>query len=398
MSGVQARALQRIRTVFVKEVRDHWRDRRSIVLSLMFPLMAPILVGLLLSNIAGTNVDGTSKRDIRIAVAGEKFAPGLIAYLRENGVAMHQAPLGREAQETALSTRAERVILEVPPEAAGREKFSLTVMVDRNNPGGVADAAELMRHITAFGRATSERLVVAAGLDQTDVTPITVEEVTVGRAPNTAFLFYNLMAPLIMFMIFMGAVYLAIDVTVGERERGSLEPLLTAPVARHELLLGKSLAALCFTALIVGINLAAFRTSLVLATGGATGLAPPPGIASFAAMFLVSVPLMALAVTVQMSIAAVTRSAKEAQIYLGLLPIVPLIPGMAMVFAPVPPSLATALIPVFGQLTLFGELIRGEGVPLGPALVASAVTLLVAVLVFTAAARLFGRERVVFGQ
>ncbi|MCG8504372.1 MAG: ABC transporter permease subunit, partial [Sphingomonadales bacterium] len=228
MSGVQARALQRIRTVFVKEVRDHWRDRRSIVLSLMFPLMAPILVGLLLSNIAGTNVDGSSKRDIRIAVAGEKFAPGLIAYLRENGVAMHQAPLGREAQETALSTRAESVILEIPPEAAGREKFSLTVMVDRNNPGGVADAAELMRHITAFGRATSERLVAAAGLDQTDVTPITVEEVTVGRAPNTAFLFYNLMAPLIMFMIFMGAVYLAIDVTVGERERGSLEPLLTA--------------------------------------------------------------------------------------------------------------------------------------------------------------------------
>lgn len=396
MSPFDAGWRRRVWTVFAKEMRDHGRDKRSILLSMIFPLLAPLVVGLLLKSIAVSNVDGERELAISAMVAGDQHAPELTAYLKDHGVSVRPAPADRAAQERMVSRGQEPFVLIIPPEAAGQERFSLTIIVDRANPRSTAGTTEIMRRIREFGRQTSVRLIEARGLDAGVVTPVTVEEVNVGRPPNTAHLFYGMVPPLVMFMIFMGAVYLAIDVTVGERERGSLEPLFTAPVARWELLLGKACAAWVFTAAILAINLTAFRLSLTWATAGAPELAAPPGTLAFVSIYLTALPLVALAVTVQMSIAAITRSAKEAQIYLGLLPIIPLIPGLIMVFNPVRPSLATATVPLFGQMTLFADVIAGHGVPLGLMAVATAVTLVAAIVWFVLAARLFEREKLVF--
>ena len=226
---------------------------------------------------------------------------------------------------------------------------------------------------------------------------MTVTESNIGKTLNTAFLFYNMIPSLLTFMIFMGAVYLAIDVSVGERERGSLESLLATPIPRANLLLGKSATALFFTSIIVFINLVAFYIALLWATSGADNFTPPPSIFVFIQLFLFSVPLMIFAVALQMTIAFMTKSAKEAQIYLGLLPIVPLLPGLIMVFNPVEPTSAVSSIPIYGQLALFIDLISGKDTNWVGVFYSVVGTLSAAMIVFYLASRLFEREKTVLG-
>lgn len=391
------KAFESIKIVFYKETVDHLRDRRSLSLSLVFPLLAPILVGILLYFVNTSNIQGQEDFIMDGPVAGAENAPRLMEYLTEHGIVIKPAPLVREFQEDAVKRGSLPFILVIPPEAAGQNLFKVEIIMDRGSPKSLAAAATILRHVIIFGRQESRRMLETSGLDPRITTPITVTERNVGKARNTAFLFYNMIPSLLTFMIFMGAVYLAIDVSVGERERGSLESLLATPIERSSLLLGKSLTALFFTSVIILINLVAFYIALRLATGGVENVDPPPGALVFLKLFVISLPLMAFAVALQMAIAFMTKSAKEAQIYLGLLPIIPLLPGLVMIFSPVDPSSAISAIPIYGQLALFIDIIGGRDPGWSNVMYSIVGTMSGAMIIFYGASRLFEREKTVLG-
>lgn len=388
---------RKIQIVFYKERRDHVRDRRSLILSMVFPLLAPMLVGSLLYFVAQTNIQTERDTPVVAAVSGKEFAPDLIAYLEARNVTIKAAPVVREYQELAVKNGELPFIIVIPESAQGKDRFAVDLMVNQGSPPSMAKAATVLRHLTDYNRRQATQMVETAGLDPGILNPVGIRQIGVGNPINIAYLFYNIIPSLLMFMIFMGAVYLAIDVTVGERERGSLESLVATPITRTELLLGKALAAFFFTAIIVLINLAAFYAALHWATSGVENIAPPPDIAVFVKLFLLAVPLMAFAVGLQMTIAFVTRSAKEAQIYLGLLPIVPLVPGLMMVFNPVEATGLASAIPIYGQLALFIDMIEGNPTPMVNILSSALGALAAAFLVFSAAGKLFEREKTVIG-
>ncbi|MBI1208246.1 MAG: ABC transporter permease subunit [Azospirillum sp.] len=384
---------RRIRVVAAKETRDHVRDLRSLVLALIYPFFGPLMIGILLS-VSSASMLMSSGRMVTVGVQGARFAPGLIRYLWQHELPMVEVAAGDEA----LAIRSGRVpvVLRIGADAEGRDSFAVSLLVDFSRVASTTAAATLSQMVGGFGRETSRRLLAERGVEAGVLDPVRVATVQIGRGANIALFFYNLIAPLTIFMIFLGAVHLAIDTTVGERERGSWEPLLTAPVERWELLLGKAIAAFLFTAAAVGVNLATFRIVLGIAAAGNPGLAAPPDSITFAAMFGVALPLMALSVVLQLSIASIARSMKEAQIYLGLLPLVPALPGMAMVFVPLQVQTWMAAVPVLGQMMVFGQLVAGD--PVAPLhLVLSAVTTgVVTVGMFRVATALFQREKLFF--
>ena len=96
------------------------------------------------------------------------------------------------------------------------------------------------------------------------------------------------------------------------------------------------------------------------------------------------------------AIALISRSMKEAQIYLGLLPLVPALPGMVLVFSPLHVSDTIAAIPLLGQLTLFNQLVAGESVALSHVLASAGVSLTLAAVIFWFAQRQFEKERILF--
>lgn len=113
-------------------------------------------------------------------------------------------------------------------------------------------------------------------------------------------------------------------------------------------------------------------------------------------MFLIVAPMCLLASAIQIIIATYTRSFKEAQNYLGFLPMVPGLPGLLLSFMPVKAELWTMLIPTFGQQLLINQVLRGEAVSSANILVSAAATLAVGLALVLVAMRLYGREQLLF--
>ncbi len=376
--------------VLGKEMRDHLRDRRSLLLGLVYPMLGPFLLGVLLS-FASTNLQRKAGAEFSIAAIGTENAPGLVKFFKENGVTLKPAPANPRA---AVRSGKEPLVLIIPPEAAGRDRFTVRMLIDLNRIANAASTVAVIELLTVFGQLTARRLMLAQNLDPGIAQPIVVEHINVAHKPNIASFFYNMITPLVMFMLFLGGAHIAIDMTAGERERGSLEPLLSAPVERWELLLGKSGTAFLFTLFSIVVNFAAFRVILGIVVADSDSLAPPPDTRVFIDMFVVAIPLMALAVTMQIAIAAVSRSMKEAQIYLGLLPVIPALPGVAMAFSPPGAHAWMAAAPGFGQMMMFSQLISGQEVNPAHLALSAITTTLLALAFFLWATHLFKREKV----
>lgn len=383
----------RLMAVFKKEMRDHLRDRRSLLLALIYPLLGPLLVagGLAL---AGKTLDREdASRPLVVPVIGIEHAPELAKFLQDQNIRFTPAPASEDARAQAVRDGWLKVILIVPDSARGRTDFTVDVVTNLGRVDNLRVTQRLADAVSAYNDKIAAERARKAGLPAGFAQPVRMTKINVARDANIAVYFYNMMPPLVIFMIFLGGVHLAIDTTVGERERGSLEPLLLAPVERWVLLLAKSMAAFVFTAITAAVNLGAFKVFMTMAAATSATLVAPPGWGLFALLFVVAVPLMAIAVALQMSVAVVTRSMKEAQIYLGLLPLVPALPGMVLVFRPLSPTDAGALVPVFGQMTLFNQMVAEELPALGHVLAASASTALAAALIFLLAAKWFRREK-----
>lgn len=377
-------------SVFAKEIRDHSRDRRALLLALIYPLLGPMLVagGLVM---AGKTLQAESHdRPITVHARGLEHAPELAAQLSENNISTVPAP---ENPEEAVRQGRSRVVLVVPPQAAGSYSYTVELITNLGRVDNLRATARLADAIQQYNTTVAAQRAQDAGLPEGYATPIVMKQINVARDANLAVFFYNMMPPLVIFMIFLGGVHLAVDTTVGERERGSLEPLLLAPVERWTLLLGKSMAAFIFTAITTVVNLGAFLLFMSMAAATSTRLVAPPGVDVFVITFLVALPLMAIAVALQMSVSVITRSMKEAQIYLGLLPLVPALPGMVMVFSPLHPTTATAAVPVFGQMLIINQLIAGQTPTWTHVLLSATTTLIAAGLVFWLAAKWFRREK-----
>ena len=377
-----------IRIVFSKEIVDHARDWRSLLLALMYPLLGPLLVGLLLALSTGAVETETREPPIRLVVAGGEHDPGLTGFLYDQDRLYIEPPI--DDLEMAVRSGLVPLALVIPAEAATEPFYTARILVDGSQALNRVSAAGLTELVHAYARIQSAALVEQAGLDSALLEPVRTVQVDIGERESAASILFGMIGPFTIFIVFLGSVYVSIDSIAGERERGSLEPLLTTPVDRWVLLAGKAGAAMAFTALSTAVSLAAFK---LIADGVAADIhPPPPSLMVYGALFALALPLMTLAVTLQMLIAVLSRSMKEAQVYLGLLPLIPAMPGILLVFAPVQLGLWSSGVPVLGHLVLMSEILAGHAVP--PLMVSLAVmsTVIPALLLFLLATFLFRRE------
>ena len=383
--------LRRIAIVYEKEMRDHLRDRRSLLLSLVYPLLGPLLLAIVIL-IGGGALRSAPQEGppLRVVYASTVDAEGfarLDAHLRKQRIELHPADGDVEAM---VRRGAQTMALQLRPKATGG--MEINVVFDPGNISGSAHANRLGTALNEFARLQSIEALRLAGIDPLIAEPVRVIGRPVAAARDVASLFYGMIPALLMFMVFLGGTHLAIDTTAGERERGSLEPLLTAPVPRAALLTGKAIAALSFTAITVAVHLVGFKLMLGGAVALAGGYVPPPGWGVFLALFVLAIPVMLLAVALQFLIATLTRSMKEAQIYLGLLPVIPAMPGMVLAFTSGSGLHGIAGLPLVGQLVTFATLIGGNAAPTLAVVVAASSTLAIGATIFVVAIRSFERS------
>jgi sodium transport system permease protein len=196
--------------------------------------------------------------------------------------------------------------------------------------------------------------------------------------------------------VFSGGMPVAIDATAGERERHSLEPLFAAPVPRSALVAAKAGTAVLFSAFALGESLAGF---------GLVPLAVPISSLGFSirldpwmllGIFFLSLPMVLLAAVLMVLFAARARTFRAAQTVLSLLALVPSLPGMALGIVNTRiPDWARA-VPFFGQQEIFTRMLRGDAVPPGQMVLATAATLVATAILAALAFRLFERGQPLF--
>ena len=384
--------------VFGKEVIDNMRDRRSVSLALIYPFVGPVLMGALIAFV-GDTISSLPETSFTLPIQGAANAPALVAYLEENGVVVSTAP--DDPRQAVRIGRIDTALI-IPDGYADRfnaeRQATVELVVDGSRLSAVVAMSRALYALRQFSAGVSVGRLNARGLDLSIAKPVEIKQINVALGRNLTGFFLNMVPPFLIFTIFIGGVYLTIDTTSGERERGSLEPLLANPVARWELMLGKALAAFAFTMMAVFAQLIAFKLVFEVITGGDLGLDVDIGVGLFLAMFLISLPLMALAIAVQLIIATMTHSFKETQTYLGLLPLVPSLPGLVLVFVSITAHPWMMAIPTFGQTLLIGQLVRGEPLTVLSVTIASVTTGLAAAALLFIAARLYERDALLFGE
>jgi sodium transport system permease protein len=392
--------LLRIWLVFSKEIKDNLRDRRSLISALSSSLIGPGILLLMIFILGKTFGQDYQEKPLTLAAIGLENAPALAQFLEQNNVTFEDGP---EDPEAAVRDGNLDVVLVIEGGqyaedfAAGRPA-SVRLVLDSSRQSSMPAIERTRGLLNAYAQQIATLRLMARGLNPSVIRPLTIEERDLATPETQSLLFLNMMPYFMVLVVFIGGMYVVIDATAGERERGSLEPLLIVPVQRWELVLGKLSAALPFAAFAVLLTLGAFWLGfnfipLEDIIGFQLALSAP----ALAGIFLIALPMILLASALQMIVATFTRSFKEAQTYVSLMALLPALPGLGVAFLPIKPGLIYMLIPTFGQQLLINQLMRAE--PLNPlyVTVSTLATLVVSGALIYVAVRLYQREQIIFG-
>lgn len=385
-----------ILSVFRKEFRENLRDRRTLISALIFgPLFGPLLFGAALS-LSIERGSSTADKVVTLTVSHAERAPNLLAHLKQYGVKLETVSYDEAAAAAAVKEHRKPFVLIVTDEFGAQFQSSqpaqLLLYVDSSDANSGKDVARIKSLLNQYGSLLARLRVMTRGIDPLVLSPIVIHDVDMSTPASRSVLALGTLSYLVLLTMLMGGMYLAIDATAGERERGSLEPLLTVPVRRESLIYGKMLATCAFMTLSLSLTVSAF--SIVLQFAGLERFGMSVNFGPLVALKLVAccLPLVPLGAALMTIVAAFTRSYREAQTYLGLVLLVPTLP---LVFASVMglrPTAALMTVPSLSQHFLITSLLRDE--PISGAFLALSVgaTLAVgAVLVFIAG-RLYHRE------
>ena len=377
--------------VFLKEVLENLRDRRTVTNALvMGPLLGPLLFTGLTSVMIQRELD-KGEKPLEVPLIGSENAPNLVEFLKQHGV-RPQPPI--EAPEEKIRRQDAELALRIPAgygEAWRRgEPAQVELLFDASQRESRATVERLRGLLESYGRQTGALRLLARGLSPSVATPLVVADRDQSTPQSRSGLLFAMLPYFLILSSFMGGMYLAIDTTAGERERQSLEPLFATPVARTHILNGKLGATFAFAMTSLALSLVAFgfagqkfipteKLGMLLDFG--------PRFALVA--LLVMVPLVLLASTLQTLIAAFAKSYREAQTYLSLLMLLPMIPSAMLAVLPLKAQSWMYAVPLLGQHLTITRLVRGEavnaadiGLCLASGLAAAALTWLVTAQVY----------------
>jgi sodium transport system permease protein len=431
--------LRHVLHVFRKDGIEILRDRRTLFVNVVLPALLYPLIALFMLQV--TQLTRNQVREApRVALvdvpgrAAELLArplPGREGAAKDQArrpprvatVALPSADTGRlrtlalelDAVPKDEEERARRLRGELLEQLRAHGLAGAVVLVPREEAGDPArwlalyDTADA-RHDQArdavddaaadYGRELAKQRLADAGLPASLLAPVTVATSRLASVAEEVRTRISGMIPLLLVILAaVGAFYPAIDLIAGERERGTLESLLSWPVARRDLFLGKLLVTCAAAGASVVLNLASLALTMALAgrqlaqAGADLGGALSTGLGSLAVCVVVLVPLTLTLGALSLALAGLAASAKEAQNYLSPMLLVVMVAALVAAVPEARPSLALDLIPITGSVLALKESLQGHHLPWLHLLLATGSSVCLAAVVVGWATRLLDSEK-----
>lgn len=403
-----------ILTIYLKELRDMLRDRRTLLSIIIIPTLVMPLMTFGFGKVA-TNVVSKAREEIpTVVILGGEDSPGVVAALKASKK-LNIVPQGADSKaevKAKISDKKIRAAVELPYRfETGLKEGAAAPVIIYHYQGELKSslgAGELETFFRELREKTTTGLLAERSLPATLVRPFEFKRENVAPAEKVGGNIIGGFIPyLIIILCFTGAMYPAMDLTAGEKERGTMETLLCSPVARVDIVLGKFLMVLTGSLSAMGCMLLSMGTTAFiggfLAVGGTKGLisavagSPLPAIDPYGLLGVLAMvlPVAVLFAAVAFTISLFAKSHKEAQSYLAPLMIVIIMPTVIGMLPGIDLDLKLAFVPLLNLSLVCREMLSGVwhwnyiAIIFGSSCLYAAVALALAV-------RMFNREDVIF--
>jgi len=382
--------------VFRKELRETLRDRRTLIVMVAIPiLLYPVLL-IATEQLALLGIRRLESEASQVGVTGPASDDVIDFLASDEALELLNVPDPVDAIRSKFVGAV--AVFGPPPQGVGTQ--SATVLYDAADERSQRARTVLARALRNWDDTLLDRRLTERGLPPAFADPLAIADSSVARAEELGgYTLGRFLPMLLILMTLLGTFYPAIDMAAGEKERGTLETLLTAPVPPRQIVVGKFLAVALIGVVAAALNLASmlltFQTGL-FQLGGSLDIdfALPWG--SVLIIFVTLIPLAVLFGSLFLGIALRSRSFKEAQTTLTPVYLLVMVPALLPVFPGIGFTVALAAVPVAGLGIFFRELMAGSPA-LAPSMVAVATTGLWAWAALAFASASFGREDVLFG-
>ena len=386
-------------TVFRKEVRENLRDRRALFNSLLLgPLLFPVLFVGMMWFLESAERDRAEKT-LELPVVGAHYAPKLIRFLEQHGAIIQPEP---ENPEEMVRNQEVPVVIRILPEFAENWEQGIPapieVISDASRQESNVPIRRVKRLLLGYGQQIGSLRLQLRGVAPQLASPIMLRDVDLSTPKSRAILAIIFLPYVLMITAFTGATHLAMDTTAGEKERNSLEPLLINPVPRWQIMTGKMLTTTVFAMASLALTLVSFRIVLPFMPVGAFGMDLTLGFETLMKILVVVSPVAILAAALLTLLASFAKSYREAQSYMGLVILIPMIPSLIFMANPVKAESWMMNVPLFSQNMLIGEFIRDQQVPLAWYAMSIASTMAIGLALAVVAANLYNKPKLIFGS
>ena len=395
--------MNRFATIFRKEFTDTIRDRRTLFVMIIFPLLLVPALMIVVTNVQMSSMKKAEEKTLRVGLVARGNAAGLVAGLTGRPDIRVVGGIPADSMETMIGRDSidAGVVVASDFDALVADMKSVTIRLFYKS----SDDFDLVKRrlsdiIDAYEKTVVTERFARLRIDAGIVTPVTIEEHDVASMKERIGKTVGGMLPyLFVIFCFMGAMYPAIDLAAGEKERGTMETLLTAPVSRFQILLGKFAVVVVTGLLSAGVSI----VGIFLAVRQASKIPPEVLNAVMAILDLQSVllvlslllPLTVFFAAFLLSVSIFAKSYKEAQSMISPLMIVVILPVLIGLFPGVELDSVTALIPVLNVSLATKEIIAGT-IKTGLLLEVYASLFVLAGASLFGCARWFEREETIF--
>jgi sodium transport system permease protein len=389
--------LNPIGTIYAKEMLDMFRDRRALISMIVVPVVAMPSIFAVMHYFTENLGKKAQQEAGRIGVSAKISRPGVWDALKNAGFELVVPSNPR----TAVESKAVAACLDQDRGPANEDR--IVVFVDRTRDASTIAADKVTAVLERLKLEQVKGRLRGLGVNELVLNPFSVTSSNVAPEKKMAgFILGSMLGYAVLLLMFTGGMYPAIDMTAGEKERHTLEPLLASPASRGEIILGKVLAAATasfLTALLTIASLLVSTQYLGLGEGGPemenllSRAAPDFGTAAL--VLLILLPTALFAASVMTAIALFARGFKEAQSLLTPVVLAVVVPAVVSLLPGLELNVGLALIPVFNVSQLIKEIVLGEYSRAG-FLTAFAANVFYALIACWISVRIFKTESVLF--
>ncbi|MDX1509310.1 MAG: ABC transporter permease, partial [Woeseiaceae bacterium] len=362
---------------------------------LMGPLFGPLLFAFVI-NLSVERSLADVEKTMLLPVIGAQHAPNLVRFLESQNIDIVDGPEDRAAALEAVKLGTHDIVVIIPPgfgeQLASGLPAKVEVVSDQANTTAERESRRARSALQSYNQQLASIRLSARGVSPLALRPLNIDDVDVSTPSGRSGILLGMMSYFFLFAMLMGGMYLAIDTTAGERERGSLEPLLALPVTRDRLMLGKIIATCVFMALSLMLSLLSFFVALKFMPLEQLGMTPNFGPDVVVKAFFVLSPFILVGASAMTLVASFTKSYKEAQTWVSVVLLAPTLPILIVSLLTLRPQLSFMFVPSLSQHLLLIDMVKNE--PLDTLHVAISVTstLLIGAMLTWLCARLYRRE------